>query len=155
MTKHILYAICLLSIVCSCSLDVKFSKYSPISSDGWNIDDTLKFSTDTLREGGRYGFTCGVRTRRAYPYQELVLKVERKVYRDSLLVLHKLEKVTCPIVTTEGDFTGDGVATKLHESQLRDFIMQTGDSVEISIYHQMTRETLPGIVDIGVTMEKR
>lgn len=155
MTKHILYVICLLSTVCSCSLNVKYSKYEPISSDGWNIKDTVRFNTDTLWESGRYGFSCGVRTNRAYPYRELVLRVQRKVYRDSLLVLDKLEKITCPIVTNEGGFTGDGVATKLHETDLKDFVMQRGDSVEVLIYQQMTRETLPGIVDVGIKMEKR
>lgn len=156
MTKlHILSAICLLIIVCSCSLDVKFSKYVPVSSDGWNLEDTIEFSTDTLRQDGRYGFTCGVRTRRAFPYQNLVLMVEREVYRDSLIVLHKREKVTCPIVTQEGSFTGEGIATKLHETDLKDFIMQTGDSVVVKIYHQMTRQDLPGIVDVGMKMEKR
>lgn len=155
MTKHILYAICLLLYVCSCSLDVKFSKYEPVSSDGWNIDDTIRFSTDTLRQDGRYGFTCGVRTRRAFPYRDLVMMVERKVYRDSKLVLHRHEKVTCQIVTEEGSLTGEGTATKIHETHLKDFILKTGDSVAVSINHHMTRQTLPGIVDIGIKMEKR
>lgn len=155
MTKHIIYVICLICIVCSCTLDVKFSKYKPVSSDGWDIEDTINFSTDTLRQDGRYAFTCGVRTARAFPYQDLVMMVERKVYRDSALVLHKREKVTCPIVTSEGNFTGEGMATKLHEIGLKDFILQTGDSVDVSIYHQMTRQNLPGIVDIGLKMEKR
>jgi len=155
MTKQILYLLCLIFAVSSCSLDVKYSKYSPISSDGWDIEDTIIFSTDTLRESGRYGFTCGVRTNRAYPYQELVMMVERKVFRDSLLVLHKYEKVTCPIVTPDGNATGEGIATKIHESGLKDFMMQTGDSVEINITHNMTRKILPGIVDVGIIMEKR
>ncbi len=142
-------------MVCSCSLDVKYDKYVPVSSDGWNIEDTLKFSTDTLRQDGRYGFTLGVRTRRAFPYRDLVLIVERNVYRDSILVLHKREKVTCPIVTEEGSFTGDGTATKTHETGLKDFVMQTGDSVAVSIYHQMTRQNLPGIVDVGIKIEKK
>lgn len=142
-------------MVCSCSLNVKYSKFKPITSDGWNIQDTIKFSTDTLRQDGRYAFICGVRTRRAFPYQELVMMVERKVYRDSALVLKKLEKVTCPIITAEGNITGDGIATKLHETELKDFILHTGDSIEVCIYHHMTRETLPGIVDIGMKMERR
>lgn len=83
------------------------------------------------------------------------MMVERKVYRDSTMVLHKHEKVTCPIVTSEGNFTGEGIATKLHEIELKDFILQAGDSIEVNIYHQMTRQTLPGIVDIGFKMEKR
>ncbi len=155
MTKQLLFLLCLSLAVSSCSLDVKFSRYEPIPSDGWDIEDTVKFSTDTLREGGRYGFTCGVRTRRAYPYQELVMMVERKVYRDTLLVLHKREKITCPIVKPNGSATGEGIASKIHECELRDFIMNAGDSVEINVTHNMSRQLIPGIVDVGITMEKR
>lgn len=155
MNRQILFLLCLLLTLVGCSLDVKFSKYAPITSDGWDINDTVSFRTDTLREGGRYGFTCGVRTRRAYPYQELVMMVERKVFRDTLLVLHKREKITCPITKPNGSVTGEGIASKMHECELKDFVMNAGDSVEINITHNMSRPIIPGIVDVGITMEKR
>lgn len=146
----------LLAIVCvfGCVPDVKYSIYKPVDSDGWNIKDTMEFSTDTLREGGRYKFTCGVRSRRSFPYRDLVMMVERTVYRDTLVVLHELERVTFAIATEEGTPTGEGVALRLHETNLRDFVMERGDSVVAKVYHQMTRETLSGIVDFGFTMEQ-
>lgn len=154
MTKHLLYVFCFIACVCSCSVDVKYSKYRHISRKGWDSSDTILFNTDTLRQGGRYSFTCGIRTRRSYPYRDIVMMVDRKVYRDSLLVLHKLEKVTCPIINVDGDMTGEGIASKNHEQKLKDFYMQTGDSIVISINHQMTRKSLSGIVDVGIIMEK-
>ncbi len=139
--------------VCGCEPDVKFSKYKPVDSDGWNIKDTMLFTTDTLRDGGHYCFSCGVRTRRGFPYRDLVAMVERTVYRDSLVVLHKLERVTFAIATDDGVATGEGVALRLHEAPLRSFYMERGDSVVAKVYHQMTRETLPGVVDFGFAME--
>lgn len=146
----------LLATVCvvGCVPDVKYSTYKPVDSEGWGLKDTMLFCTDTLREGGRYKFGCGVRTRRSFPYRDLVMMVERTVYRDSLVVLHELERVTFAVATEEGTATGEGVALRLHEMGLRDFVMERGDSVVAKVYHQMKRETLPGIVDFGFTMEQ-
>lgn len=155
MTRKLIYAFCFVVCLCSCSLNVKYSNYRHISSNGWDLSDTLLFTTDTLWETGRYQFTCGVRTRRNFPYRELVMLVDRKVYRDSLLVLHKLEKVKCPVINSSGGMLGEGIASKNHEQKLKDFYMLRGDSVVIEIYHQMTRQTLPGIVDVGILMEKK
>lgn len=154
MTRHLLYVFCFIACVCSCSVDVKYSNYRHISRKGWDLSDTIQFKTDTLRQEGRYSFTCGIRTRRNYPYREIAMMVDRKVYRDSLLVLHKLEKVTFPIINSVGTMTGEGIASKNHEQKLKDFYMRQGDSVVISINHLMTRKSLPGIVDIGIIMEK-
>lgn len=154
MIRSLLYVFCFVVCLCSCSVDVKYSNYRHINSKGWNATDTIHFMTDTLREDGRYQFTCGIRSRRNYPFTELVVMVDRKVYRHSHLVLHKLEKMTCPIINSNGNMTGEGIASKNHEQKLKDFYMLRGDSVVISINHQMNRKTLPGIVDVGIIMEK-
>ncbi|MCF0192075.1 MAG: gliding motility lipoprotein GldH [Prevotella sp.] len=154
MIKYLLYSIGLCMLLSSCE-DVKFSKFHHINSKGWNREDTIFFNTDTLRHSGRYGFVCGIRTHRSYPYQELVVMIERKVYNHKRLVLHKLEKATCPIVTPSGTVTGEGIATKLHKTPIRDFYMNIGDSVVVNIYHNMKRTKLPGVTDIGIIMEKK
>ena len=155
MTRYLLSILFAALCVTGCSLDVKYSMYKPVDSGGWALSDTIEFNTDTLREGGCYGFTCGVRTRRAFPYRDLVMMVERTVYRDSLVVLHKLERVTCSIAAEDGSAKGEGVALKLHETALRNFVVERGDSIVAKIYHQMAIETLPGVVDVGLTIERK
>ncbi len=155
MTRYLLCILLVVLCVAGCSPDVKYSVYKPMGSNGWDLTDTIEFNTDTLREGGRYGFSCGVRTRRGFPFRDLVMMVERTVYRDSFVVLHKLERVTCSIAAEDGSPTGDGVALKLHETALRDFVVERGDSLVAKMYHQMTTETLPGVVDVGLTVERK
>lgn len=139
----------------SCEPDVTYSRYAPLSEKGWERKDTVCFQTDTIRHEGKYGFTCGIRTRREYPYQSLALVVERCVWRDKKMVERKRERVLCPIVTKHGKVLGDGIASKQHEAELEETVLKTGDSLTVKVSHLMTKDTLPGIVDVGFIMQRR
>ena len=153
--RRLLFSLCLILSVCACSIGVKYSTFLPVGSDRWNLSDTLEFNTDTLRQRGRYAFKCDIRVNRDYPYLNLVMIVERNVIRDSLKVMQKMEKLTIPVFETHGKIKGEGVALKQISSNLSDFILEKGDSLNIRVYHQMSLNTLPGVVDVGITMTER
>ena len=145
----------LAALLTACEPDVTYSTYRHIDAEGWGRADTLHFNTDTLRRDGTYGFSCGVRTRRSYPYQSLVVLVERNVYRRDSLMERKTEKVTFPIVTPHGRTLGEGVATKLHEVAIEEMELKAGDSLAVRVFHQMAGTRLEGITDVGIFMKKR
>jgi gliding motility-associated lipoprotein GldH len=67
---------------------------------------------------------------------------QKQVYRDT---------IDCHIINKEGRLEGkNGISSTEVVAHLRTLQLQQGDSLTISIRHDMRRELLPGISDVGV-----
>ena len=66
-----------------------------------------------------------------------------KNYRDTL---------NCKLIDHNGNVKGQGVSHYQYEFKLATIPLEAEDSLHITIRHDMKREMLPGITDIGVTL---
>jgi gliding motility-associated lipoprotein GldH len=58
-------------------------------------------------------------------------------------------------MNTRGNTRGQGINYYQYNFHIADVALIEGDSLRISIRHDMKREILPGISDIGIIMTKK
>ena len=128
-------------------------EYLPTPVEGWEQSDTLRFHADTVRSGGEYELTLGVRSSQAvpYPFQTLWLVVRQQWHSPERL---RTDTVECRLATAGGDDTGHGVSLSQHVFPIATLQVPEGASADITVTHFMRRELLPGIADVGVRLRK-
>jgi gliding motility-associated lipoprotein GldH len=101
----------------------------------------------SLFQGFCNGFVCSVcytvhkAQKDSAIFHETVFP-QKQVYRDT---------IDCHIINKEGRLEGkNGISSTEVVAHLRTLQLQQGDSLTISIRHDMRRELLPGISDVGV-----
>ena len=134
--------------VVSCGRLPVYSHYEHISGDGWRRDDTVSF-TVTVTDSANYHLTLGLRATNAYPYTQL------KVNAD-ILSPHTshLSPLTIDITNPKGEMQGQGNTIRQYTVPLGDIVLSHNDTLTLSIRHAMSRFSLPGITDVGLTVEK-
>lgn len=142
----------------SCNDPRTYDQYRGVSLQGWLRNDTLTFDIPRQWEGN-YQLDLCLRAARTYPYRNISMIIERKVifYRQR----KKREKtyndtVNCEIINDKGILVGQkGItSTEIHQA-ITSFHLNRNDSMQVKIHHIMSRESLPGISDIGVRLLKK
>ena len=64
------------------------------------------------------------------------------------------DTINCQLVSPTGNVKGSGISNYQYRFNLTDIRLNEGDSLHIRIRHDMKREILPGITDIGVKITK-
>ena len=150
--NNILWTLAAALALFSCSRNAVYSHYEPVSLDGWERSDTLFFDITTPRDSGVFSSELGVRITERYPYQELALVMEQ-----TLLPAGKVttDTVNVRLTDPEGHYEGKGLSIIDTLVPMDDIALGTTDTLKVSIRHMMRREVLPGISDIGITLEKK
>lgn len=65
-----------------------------------------------------------------------------------------VDVVNCDIANHNGRMLGNGITLYQYSIPIRKKFHMRGDSLHITVRHNMKREILPGIVDIGIKMDK-
>ncbi len=131
----------------SCSHGTIFNEYKSTPIMGWEKNDTLSFEVPKLARGGTYDMELGIRINGAYPFTALTLIVEQtvlpsgKTYKDT---------IDCKLVDPKGREMGSGISYFQYSFPVRETALAAGDSLHVNIRHDMKREMLPGISDIGI-----
>lgn len=140
-----------LLLVTSCTGNKVYDHYDHTLLTGWEEADALQFDVPPLPETGRYATRLGLRISNAYPFQELTLIVEQTVYPGK----HKqVDTLACHLFDQKGKVEGQGVSFFQYHFSISQMALQKGDSLHITVRHNMKREIMPGISDIGIEMEK-
>ena len=137
--------------VASCGRLPVYSHYEHISSDGWRRDDTISF-TATVCDSANYHLTLGLRATNVYPYTQLKVNVDiashlapRVSYATPLII---------DITNPEGKMQGRGSTIRQYTVPLGDIVLSRNDTLTLNIHHAMSRFSLPGIADVGLTVEQ-
>lgn len=132
--------------------DTPYHHYTDISEEGWLNRDTLTFKVDTIRKAGDYTTYLCVRTQYEYPYRYLSVIAEQTVMPKGKKqkAVEKLE-----IVNKEGAQGGTGITYHTYEVPMFDEALAPGDSMRIAVKHNMTRETMPGIISVGIKVKRK
>lgn len=151
MHKAIITLFALIAVLTftACDKAMVYSHYEHVPYEGWNKNEPLQFSIDTLKASDTYAMTLGIRMTGEYPFRNLHMVVEQTVF-PSMTVL--VDKIKCTTVDKQGNMLGHGVSTYEYNIPLRKHAYNQGDSIHVKIRHDMKRETLPGIIDVGLTL---
>lgn len=139
-------------LAASCSTGTVYDSYAHTPLSGWEKNDTLTFNTQRMAYSGTYHQEVGLRMTTAYPFVSISLIVEQQILPKGRIITDTLK---CPITDMRGNFLGDGISSYQYQFPLRDIQLNRGDSLHVSIRHNMKREILPGVSDIGLKMEMK
>jgi gliding motility-associated lipoprotein GldH len=136
----------------SCSRNTIYSHYEPVDVNGWERGDTLYYHITTLRDSGNFSTQLGLRLTSTYPYQEVSLIMEQQLLPAGTMTMDTLN---IKLADQEGNLNGIGLSMLDYTIPLSDILLSYSDTLNVSIRHNMRREMLPGITNIGITLEKQ
>ena len=136
----------------SCDSKTTYSRYQHVSVAGWEKNDAISYEIDPLKEDGTYQKTIGVRISNDYPFMGLTLIIEQQVFPS--LESHN-DTLNCDLIDKEGNAIGQGVTFYQYHFPISTMTLHRGDSLSIHIRHDMKREILPGVADIGLILTRQ
>ena len=133
----------------SCDDKTVYNHFEHTPLEGWEKSDTLFFDVCPIKESGQYREELGVRYDGRYPFMTLHLTVEQIV----LPIGHiQHDTLNCNLISHGGQPKGDGISNYQCSFRLSNMTLNKGDSLHICVRHNMKRELLKGIADVGVRL---
>lgn len=154
MTRRtLLYALAVGGLLtASCAGDTLVHRYATLPADGWARRDTVCFDLPEHVEDICGTLTVGLRTKTGVAIRDIVLAVEQC---DSDAFVVRRDTVCYPLTNSEGDALTSGVNFHQYETQFVPFRMEKDRKGCVRIYHLMTRETIPGITEVGIRIRNK
>ena len=136
----------------SCYRSTVYDDYAHTPIAGWEKNDTLSFEIPPLVASGYYQESLGLRTTGAFPFTGLTLIVNQTIFPadKNAECIEKIDTILCQLINNKGENKGQGISYYQYNFPINVYKMNEGDSIHIAIRHDMKREILPGISDIGV-----
>lgn len=135
----------------ACTAGTVYYDYRHTVQTGWDKGDTLVFSVPRVATAGKYREVVCMRTTGAFPFTGVTLVVEQQSVLRNIV---RSDVLKCTLTDEKGNVKGKGVSLYQYEFDLCDIDLNGGDSLNIRIRHDMKREVLSGISDIGVKIVK-
>jgi gliding motility-associated lipoprotein GldH len=148
----ILSAITVASALASCNRKTVYDQYGHTPLAGWERNDTLSFAVRPMENDGVFKEEVGLRINDSYPFMDLCLIVEQTVFPANIT---RSDTLNCKLVDSNGKAKGKGLSYYQFNFHLTDLQLVKGDSLHVSIRHNMKREILPGIADIGLRLSRK
>lgn len=141
-------------VMAACNGGMVYDRYTNTPVSGWEKNDTLYYCVPAVKSGGTYAANLGLRTTDSYPFTSLTLIVEqRKVAADKAVTV-VTDTVACQLTDRKGNAAGKGISYHQYQFPVTKLTLQDGDSLFVSIRHDMKREILPGISDVGFSLTR-
>lgn len=137
----------------SCSRQqIVYANYAPIDDTTWEKTDTITFDVPPVKAAGTYQEKLGLRLADDFPFLALSMDIEIQVQPKGILhsSQHKFS-----VIDQGGNPKGKGLSLQQYTFDLGDLELEEGDSLHISMAHNMKREILPGVVDLGIILIKK
>ena len=152
--KHLLIILFLsvAAVFTGCDPKKVYSHYEHIPHEGWDKTDTLFYEVPPVKEAGTYQEEIGIRTDIDFPFQSLALVVAQDIYPQGK---HLQVVKNCVLYDKSGKERGDGISRFQNLIPLTDIQLNQGDSLRICITHNMRREMMSGLFDIGFILTKK
>lgn len=151
--KHpVLAALVLALTLSACTSRTVYDTYQHTPMAGWEKNDTLSFGVRPVPASGTYQALLGLRTSQSYPFTALSLIVEQRILPSGRMFCDTLN---CNLVGSGEGIKSQGVSHQQHLFAIRRLPLHRGDSIQVRVRHDMKREILPGISDIGIEISKQ
>ena len=138
-------------ILTACHENTVYHDYQQPSSSGWEKNDPLSFHIPAVKETGNYVEEVGLRINGSFPFQNLNLIIEQTKKNTGERLCDTL---VCKLISKQGYPEGRGISEYQYIFPLKTLPLEKDDSLFIEIRHDMKREILPGITDIGIKLSK-
>lgn len=149
--KIILLLIVALGIV-SCDDKIIYHHYEHIPNYVWEKNDTLMFTIPPVVEEGTYEEQLEMRINGDFPFMSLTLLIDEHIYP---LERSCRYSYTCQLMDKNGMPLGEGVSFYQYHFNINEQRLNKGDSLQVFVVHNMKRELMPGISDIGIRLRKK
>jgi len=141
-------AVCLVA----CISDKIYYHFQHVEGECWDRSDTIRFEVPTLREGGLFSKFIALRTNGDFRYRKLEVVVTQEVFPAKYI---KRDTVDINLIDGKGNISSGGIRFYQFEQSFGSVRLMKGDSLHISINHNMRREDLNGITDVGVCLRRK
>ena len=129
-----------------------YSHYEHTPLSGWEKNDTISFSINPVKEAGYYREEVGLRINEDYPFQGLCLVVHQTILPSGY---HHSDTLNCILIDKDGRMKGSGIKHYQYQFHINTIRLAEGDSLHIEVKHNMKREIMPGITDIGIRVDRQ
>lgn len=138
-------------LLSACHDNLVFSTYKATPTNGWDKNEPVKFEVSSLPAEGEHQMLLGLRLSDSYPFRNFHVVVKQERYPSGE---ETTDTVIYDVVDRHGNINGQGVNYYQYEAPVRTLNLTEGDSLSITVKHIMKREIMPGILDVGVIIEK-
>lgn len=152
--KRVCGAMVLALMLTACGGRKMYDTYVHTPETGWEKNDTLSFCVPRATESTPCEVLLGLRTTESYPFTSVSLIVEQYLCptpdgseTDTQVLIDTL---SCTLTGPDGSMTGSGVSYHQYSFPVRTINIHSGDSLTVRVRHDMKREILPGISDLGI-----
>ncbi|MCR4603290.1 MAG: gliding motility lipoprotein GldH [Prevotella sp.] len=139
------------TLIVSCSQLPVYSHFESVGCEGWERTDTLHFHIP-LKDAGTYSLLLNLRTNSQYPYTQLVIVSRRRTQTDKF---SKTDTLTIDITDEKGNSKGEGLTIQNYSRELPMLTIHHADTLDIDLLSGMHRSPIPGIIDLGITIERQ
>lgn len=139
-------------LLMACNRQTVYNRYLHTPLNGWERNDTLRYFIPTIQEGGYYSEDIGIRIDGSFPFMKLDLIIEQTKLNTQE---KRMDTLQCAVIDNHGHPIGNGISKYQYTFKLTTLKLNKGDSLRIAIRHNMKREMLPGISEVGVRLYKR
>ena len=145
------------TILVSCNRKTVYDHYEHTPLTGWEKNDTLIYRMPVFDKGGDYSEILGMRISDNYPFTSICIIVDNTIIPkgNPLNLSTQSDTITCSLFDSDGSIKGDGVSIFQYRNHVKNICVEEGDSLEVRVRHNMKREILNGILDIGILLNKK
>lgn len=133
---------------CSCDRKTIYYHYENTPLAGWEKNDTIMFDVSPVTAGS-YRQELGLRIDDDYPFMGLCLVIRQVILPSGY---EHSDTLNCSLVDEKGNKKGTGLSCYQYQFHVNTLRLQDGDSLHITVRHNMKREIMQGIRDIGIRM---
>ncbi len=130
----------------ACTGNKVYDRYVHTPVAGWEKNDTLVFCLSPMAKAGQYEADLGLRITTDYPFMGLTLIVDQMICPSNV---HHVDTLSCKLIDERGNSLGVGLSYYQYHFPISTISLREADSIVVRIRHDMKREILPGISDIG------
>ena len=138
-------------LLTGCKQSTVYFHFENTPESGWEKSDAIVFNTEKLSADALCQEDLALRISGKYPFMRLTLIVEQTVFPAGKTMIDTLD---CNLIDERGNAQGGGVSQYQFQFSIRKLQLHQGDSLQLSVHHDMKREILPGITSIGVRVKK-
>lgn len=135
--------------IVSCDRKTVYDRFEHVN--GWERGDTVTFAVRPVKADGMYKEEVGLRINASYPFMGLCIIADQRIIPGDIM---RSDTLNCKLIDKKGNAKGRGLSCfqyRFHTTSMR---LSKGDSLIIKIRHNMKREVLPGIEDVGIRIAK-
>ena len=128
-----------------------FHSYKPLSAEGWDRRDTVRFDLTEAETDIDGTLFIGLRTKANINMRDIVLAVEQCLKTP---YTYRCDTIRYPLTDAEGFALAKGVNHYQYETQQLPIHLQKGQSGSVRIHHLMRHEVIPNITEVGIRLNK-